>query len=90
MPLQRESLLLLDTHRTMAMAVGCAARFQGAMSSPACFPEKDRPLIVQLYGRVDACLCVAIESEHQRVRVQVVVRSKLPFNVRRRNVPPKI
>jgi hypothetical protein len=34
-------------------------------------------------------LRVAIESEHQRVRVQVVVGSKLSFNARRRNVAPK-
>ncbi len=38
---------------------------------------------------VRARLRVAVEREHQRVRVQVVVESELRFDVRWRNVPPK-
>ena len=44
--------------------------------------ELNEKVRADFYGSVDARLRVAIEREHQRVRVQVIVGSELRFNVR--------
>ena len=45
--------------------------------------ELNGPSIIQFNGRVDASLRVAIDREHQRMRVQVILWRQLSFNVRR-------
>lgn len=52
--------------------------------------EQNRPLIVQFYGGIDARLGVAVVREHQRMRVQVIVRRELCFDVRGRNISPDL